>query len=84
MAFRSWAAQDPVAAEGVRVVDLERYRFARDLFSEIGFAGDELEDRTTLWLVYQSAHRTVHTGRSRPGDEAELRRLHAFFTRSSD
>lgn len=79
-AFRSWAAQDPEVAAIVREVDEVRYRFIRSLFEEMGFAGQDLEDRVHIWLVYHSAQRSVHL----PAGDGDLlktvRRLHAFFT----
>jgi AcrR family transcriptional regulator len=60
LAFRSWAAQDPAVAKVVRKVDLARYQVIRSLFAEIGFEGDDLEDRVRLWLVFQSAQNSVY------------------------
>jgi len=91
-AFRSWAAQEPLVAKGVKKVDFARYRFVRSLFEQMGFAGDELEDRVKIWLVFHSTHHAV----SVPGASAGVRkkaraktsgpepdpiaRRHAFFT----
>ncbi|MGI9521088.1 MAG: TetR/AcrR family transcriptional regulator [Hyphomicrobiaceae bacterium] len=60
ISFRSWAAQDPEVAEKVREVDKLRYKFVRDLFVEIGFTGDDLEERVRMFLVYESAQHTVY------------------------
>ena len=80
IAFRSWAAQDPSVAKGIRKVDLARYRFIRSLFAEMGFEGIELEDRLRIWLVFQSAQHTVYLPKkSQNGEDAVVRR-HAFFT----
>jgi AcrR family transcriptional regulator len=80
IAFRSWAAQDPSVAKGVRKVDLARYRFIRSLFAEMGFEDTELEDRVRIWLVFESAQHTVYLPkRSGNGEDAIVRR-HAIFT----
>ncbi len=60
IAFRSWAAQDIAVAAKVREVDLERYGFMRSLLGEMGFKGDDLEERVRLFLVYESAQHTLH------------------------
>jgi AcrR family transcriptional regulator len=80
IAFRSWAAQDPSVAKGVRQVDLARYRFIRSLFAEMGFEGAELEDRVRIWLVFQSAQRTVYLPKRSGNVEDVIIRLHTFFT----
>ncbi|NOD95274.1 TetR family transcriptional regulator [Ruegeria sp. HKCCD4884] len=59
IAFRSWAAQEPAVAEKVREVDRLRYEFVAELFAEMGFAGDDLEERVRLFLVYESAQHTL-------------------------
>ena len=80
IAFRSWAAQEPFVAKSVRKVDLARYRFIRSLFAEMGFKGDDLEDRVRIWLVFESAKHTVYLPkRSRNGEDPIIRR-HTFFT----
>jgi AcrR family transcriptional regulator len=81
IAFRSWAAQEPSVAEGVRKVDQARYRFIRSLFAEMGFEGPDLENRVRIWLVFYSAKRTVHVPKSPEDDEDAIARRHAFFTR---
>jgi AcrR family transcriptional regulator len=81
IAFRSWAAQDPAVAEEVRKVDLARYAFVRELFAEMGFDGADLNERLRLWLVFQSAKRTVFVPEDGADSDAAIERRHAFFTR---
>jgi AcrR family transcriptional regulator len=81
ISFRSWAAQDPSVAKGVRKVDLERYRFIRSLFAEMGFEGNDLETRVELWLVFQSAQRTVYVPKSSRDIDDAITQRHAFLTR---
>ncbi len=80
IAFRSWAAQDPSVAKGVRKVDLARYRFIRSLFAEMGFEGAELEDRVRIWLVFESAQHTIYLPKRSGNGEDSIVRRHAFFT----
>jgi AcrR family transcriptional regulator len=80
IAFRSWAAQEPSVAKSVRKVDLARYRFIRSLFAEMGFEGDDLEDRVRVWLVFESAKRTVYLPKRSGNDEESIIRRHAFLT----
>ncbi len=84
-AFRSWAAQDPLVAKGVKKVDFARYRFIRSLFEEMGFEGDELEDRVRIWLVFHSTHHAVSVPSGKAGAKTvaahdPIARRHAFFT----
>jgi AcrR family transcriptional regulator len=80
IAFRSWAAQDSKIAKEVRKVDLIRYSFVKSIFSEMGFHGDELEDRVRIWLVFQCSQNTVYLPEPWYDDDAILR-LHTHFVR---
>ena len=80
-AFRSWAAQDPSVAKEVEKVDLARYEFVRLLFSEMGFEGQDLEDRLRIWLVFHSAQSTVFVPNDTEDTEEAINSRHAFFTR---
>jgi hypothetical protein len=80
IAFRSWAAQEPSVAKSVRKVDLARYRFIRSLFAQMGFEGDELEDRARIWLVFESAQHTIYLPKASGSVEDAINRRHAFFT----
>jgi AcrR family transcriptional regulator len=82
IAFRSWAAQEPSVAKSVRKVDLARYRFIRSLFAEMGFEGDDLEDRVRVWLVFESAKRTIYLPKRSGNDEESIIRRHAFLTQA--
>jgi AcrR family transcriptional regulator len=62
--FRSWAKNDPKAARGVRKVIRARMDTVRGLFSELGFAGDDLEMRTHLFVCYGSNDSDLFGGRS--------------------
>jgi len=88
-AFRSWAAQDPLVAKGVKKVDFARYRFIHSLFEQMGFEGDELEDRVRIWLVFHSTHHAVSVPDGSAGAKTgglahdPIARRHAFFTEPS-
>lgn len=81
IAFRSWAAQDPVVAEALKEVDLMRYEFVHSVFEAIGFSGLDLQMRVRLFLVFVSARRAVYTppGIGDAAHETLLR--HEFLTR---
>ncbi len=79
IAFRSWAAQEPVVAAMVEEVDAQRYKFVRSLFSEMGFRGNDLEDRVRIWLVFHSAQGAVFIPNDRQRSDAMIKRWHAFF-----
>jgi AcrR family transcriptional regulator len=59
LVMRAWALDEPMVAEQVAKVDMLRYEFVRGLFSEMGFAGDELEMRTMLFQVYHSGSHSL-------------------------
>ena len=52
--IRQWALSDATAARAVRRVTRMRLDFVRDAFHELGFRGDELEMRATLFAVYHT------------------------------
>ncbi len=79
IAFRSWAAQDSKVAKEVQKVDMKRYKFVKSIFSEMGFKGNDLEDRVRIWLIYQCAQHTVYLPEPKNRERAMLRH-HAFFT----
>ena len=84
IAFRSWAAQEPAVAAMVEEVDTNRYKFVRSLFSEMGFRGNNLEDRVRIWLVFQSAQGAVFIHNDRQRSDAMIKRWHAFFTHPTE
>jgi AcrR family transcriptional regulator len=59
LAIRSWAKHDDMAQEIVQLVTKTRLDFLRQIFSDMGFEGDELEMRTMLFVCYHSWERTI-------------------------
>jgi AcrR family transcriptional regulator len=59
LAFRVWARTAPRVNEALRKVNKLRMEFARSMFTEIGFEGDELSTRAALFVCYHSAERYV-------------------------
>jgi AcrR family transcriptional regulator len=75
VAVRAWAAQAPAVAAIVRQVDKERLGILRELFSELGFRGAELEMTTKTFVTYYSLEHSIlvrQTKRERL-DEARMR-----------
>ena len=82
-AFRSWAAQDPAVAKVVKKVDRSRFEFVRSMFAEMGFKGNDLDERTRIWLVFHCSQRTVLLpGRSK-ADPKVIAYRHDFFTQTN-
>ena len=80
-AFRSWAAQEPTVAKVVKKVDRSRFEFVMSLFAEMGFKGDDLHERTRMWLVFHCSQRSVQIpGGAKVGPEVIAYRRD-FFTR---
>jgi len=50
--MRAWAMTDANVADRVEAVYVLRKRFIGRAFSELGFEGDQLEDRTRLFMCY--------------------------------
>ena len=81
MAVHAWAFQEPSVAEAVQRSEEYRLAYARSLFEEMGFAGDQLETRVRAFLGYMNLD---HSWFAREGDEERLRLLEErleFFTR---
>jgi AcrR family transcriptional regulator len=57
--MRAWAKTDPKIARKVFRVYRLRLNFIREIFTELGFEGDDLEMRTRLFLGYQSWERSL-------------------------
>ena len=74
LAIRAWARHDDLAKEVVERVTKTRLNFVRNLFKEMGFAGDELEMRTRLFVCYHSSERGIFEDMS-PRKRARLRKL---------
>lgn len=71
LSFCAWAAHDQKVAELVAQVYRRRMDYIREVFRQLGFSGDELEMRTTLYICYHSWETTVLGGES----ERKLARL---------
>ena len=71
LSMRAWAEHDEMAAEAVQKVYQKRLGYLRAIFSELGFAGDELEMRTFLFVCYHSGESSMYKGVS----ERKLARL---------
>jgi AcrR family transcriptional regulator len=54
LAIRAWAKHDEIAQGFVERVTTVRFKFIRQIFSDLGFEGDELEMRTMLFVCYQT------------------------------
>ena len=52
--IQQWALSDATAARAVRRVTRIRLDYVRNAFQELGFSGDELEMRATLFAVYHT------------------------------
>ncbi len=81
VAIRAWAAQEPAVARIVRRADQQRLRFIGSLFAEMGFTGEELEMRTSTFVIFHSMERGFLTGASMKARRQLLGARHAFFTR---
>ena len=81
IAFRSWAAQDPLVAEEVRKVDLERYEFLLPIFAGLGFSGRDLTERVRMFLVYEVAQHWVSLPDDGDEDPEAIDRRLALITR---
>ena len=81
MALRAWAFQEPAVEKAVRRSDRNRVAFARTLFRDLGFSGDELETRARAFLGFMNLDHTIFAPE---GDKERLRLLEErleFFTR---
>ncbi len=70
---RAWAKHDEMAREAVERVTKVRLDFLRQIFSEMGFEGDELEMRTRLFVCYHAWENTTFSDLS-PRRLARLRK----------
>lgn len=80
LAIRSWAAHDPAADKVLRRVYADRMEFARQMFSELGFRGRELEMRTRLFLCYDTWDQATFDDLSKDERRQLLRLRHKFLT----
>jgi AcrR family transcriptional regulator len=81
LVMRVWAAREPEVARVVKKVDEERFEFVRSLFSEMGFRGRELENRTRLFVCYMAGEHVTFVKESREKQREEMKVRLAFFTR---
>lgn len=59
VAFRAWANRDPKISRKVKEVMKIRLNMLRQIFSELGFTGDEIEMRAQLFVIYESNERSM-------------------------
>ena len=81
IAIRAWAAHDGSASRTVRKADRFRMEYVQSLFSEMGFAGDELALRTRAFVVYLSMESGISQKMPKQSQVSQLEQLHAFFCR---
>ena len=74
LVIRSWAKNDELAHEAVKSVTKIRLDFIRDIFSEMGFIGDELEMRAMLFVCYHTWESTMFSDIA-PQKRARIRKL---------
>ena len=81
LAFRAWAQQEPVVAEGVRRVDEARFRFVRGLFGALGFKGAGQELRARIYISYMTVQEGILVSQSKRQKLRRVRHLHALLMR---
>ena len=59
LSINAWAKVDPMARKALKKAVNIRFMFIRSIFAELGFAGDELEMRTRLFVCYHSWESTM-------------------------
>ena len=72
LAMNAWAKIDPLAHEVVKKVVKMRLDYTREIFTELGFGGDELEMRTRLFVCYHFWEEIMFTD---DNDDKNLRLL---------
>lgn len=77
--IRYWARTDPNIRAKLNEVDAFRYRFVRDLFSQTGFSGTDLELRTSIFVNDMNATYLYLDGKNKsvPSIKKRLR----FYTK---
>jgi AcrR family transcriptional regulator len=81
IAIRAWALMEPQIAYLVRKVDKQRLGFIRDLFSEMGFEGKELEMRSRTLVTFHAMEHGLLTKNTQIHQIDMMRMRHAMFTR---
>lgn len=79
--FRAWGAKDPEIAAKVLEVDVNRYKFLKNLFSQMGFVGEDLETRTRMCLIFLSGQAAVNFPDDSPSPGDFVAHSHEFFIR---
>ena len=82
IAIRSWAQNDPMAKKAVKTVYRERMDFIRNIFYELGFKGDELEMRTTLFVCYHIWESSMLYNYPKKEVDKLIELRHKFFTQN--
>lgn len=82
--IRAWAVNDPLAREVVEQVDEIRLGVIRQLFLDMGFEGDDAENRARLFLYYEMAEPAIWAQQSEETLEALIEERHRFLTAPSE
>jgi AcrR family transcriptional regulator len=81
LVMRAWATREPGVTRIVKKVDEQRFEFIRALFSEMGFRGRELDNRTRLFVCYMAGEHVTFAKESREKQRKEMKARLTFFTR---
>ena len=81
MMIRSLVQEFPDLGQAVAAVYQSRYDTVRQIFSELGFEGDDLEMRTLLFASSASADQLMFLDFSDEDYERQLKLRHNFFVR---
>jgi len=54
MAFRTWGNEDKEVRNKITRIDRKRLNYISGLFSELGFRGEEPENRASLFILYHA------------------------------
>ncbi len=73
LAIRAWAKHNELAREAVQAVTSARLDFIAQIFSEMGFEGEEREMRTRLFVCYHTWENTMF-GDMSPRKRTRLRK----------
>jgi len=80
--IRSLAKEYPDLQKTVAEVDKRRIETVRQIFSELGFEGDELEMRTTVFVASMTSEELIYVDKSDDDHERQLKLRHEFFIRT--
>lgn len=80
--IRAWAAQEPTVARVVKKVDKARLSMVRQLFTDMGFTGNELEMRVTTFATFHSLEHGLFYRPSKRERKEMIQLRHAFFTKT--